>query len=939
MASAAHTPREVFEHWLEKQPDGARVVVACDNDRLLADAKVLDRPTIVDPKGRTWHLAAYRGDDIRFRFAFRRVEKVGRVVIVLVGSGEPDTRLVVTTIGDLLSHDEGTEPLDLSLARYLGRFCPQINFPPEPLRHYREQLLARTDELSSAARKITARWGRPDDWGRAQVAALVLLAQAPALALDDLWPDFDSPAAFAAHAVRLLVTRPELRSLQPVVRDFLRASVSALPGLGNHLHWCEPEPEELAAFLVLRAFATQHQLQNPTVQLAGAGLLAVDHEWTLFEGVARLATDLLRQQGVWPEVEAAAGSYLNAKRVEKLLALTGNNLSDGPSLANFIAKERLVPVRAAVLRRLFLRVLAHSEELPQVVSAWKSAEAGNLVESDGSARSETAHPAQAMLNLFFAWARIEATLRQPQPKPSQPAALLDVFEQGGWHRLETDLGQLPHLAQQSADDEVIGGIARLAFGETGDDHRPEPGSLKDRIRISQQRFDERLADLLRPSPDDFIAGAWCSTHYLRNQLKTTVDSLSLGHTEGRVWVLVFDGMRFDTWRLVVKPLLAEHFTVTDDRPLFCVPPSFTTVARASLLGGSGPKHWQGFQGQWTGDEFALAAKNLGFNQPEAKAKLRIQKEAETLKARRKLSGADAEAATVNILIYGISDECHDFQGDFGLFHQKIRNDLLGNPSQGVGGIVDDLLRRIQPEDEVVVVSDHGFTEMLLGDACVVPVTEITAANRSPKDDVHWRFAIGFRPTGAANAVPVEFDGDVYHMAVGRQWFCREGTKQPSRYSHGGCTMAEMVVPAARLKRVTGKSARVIIENLPEQIEIPEDVTQEVSFNLRNRGTVAVDFVVEARTNLGETVLQTNGRLAAGDARPFTMRLLGRYRQTPLRDLDPTGTLQAVTVRLRHANLKGSMIEPPDGQLTLPIFIKAKATKLDTDALAGLDNIC
>ena len=44
-----------------------------------------------------------------------------------------------------------------------------------------EELLARTGELTGAAKKITARWGKPDDWGRAQVAALTLLANAPHL--------------------------------------------------------------------------------------------------------------------------------------------------------------------------------------------------------------------------------------------------------------------------------------------------------------------------------------------------------------------------------------------------------------------------------------------------------------------------------------------------------------------------------------------------------------------------------------------------------------------------------------------------------------------------------------------------------------------------------------------------------------------------------------
>jgi hypothetical protein len=938
MATPAHSPREVFEVWLERQAKDARVVLVCDTDHLLADAKVLAKPTVVDPKGRTWQLAAYRGDDLRFRYAFRRAQQAGPTVLVLVGSGLPDARLDVSTLSDLLAHDESTEPLDLSLARYLGRFCPQINFPPAPLRHYREALLGRTAELSAAAKKITSRWGRPDDWGRAQVAALVLLAEAPQLALDDLSPELDTPAEAAAHVVRLRVARPELKAVASTVRDYLQASLASIPTHAQLLHWTEPQAEELAAFLVLRAFAAQHQLQNPTAQLTGLGLLPTDCTWPDFEPLTREVLDLLRQQGVWPQIEAAAGNYLTPKRVEKLLTLTGQSLPDGASLATFVARERLLPVRAAVLRRLALRVLAQPSELAAVISTWQAQAEDGPVETEVGGAVGDAQAVQAVINLLFVWHRIEATLRQPVPEVNQPPTLLDAYEQAGWHRLDIDLGQLPHLATQAKDAEVLRAVHALAFGEHGDDQRPQPGSLKERVRAAQHRLDERLAALIRPSADDFIAGARCSAHYLRTQLRPTVDALTLGNREGKVWILIFDGMRFDTWRFVVKPLLAEHFTVLDDRPHFCVPPSFTTVARASLLAGGGPKHWQGFQGQWTGDEFTLAARNFGLNQPEAKATLRLQKEAETLKARGKLNKADADATLVNILIYGISDECHDFYGDFGSFQEKIRHDLLGNPAKGMGGILDDLLRRIGPADEVAVISDHGFTELLTGDACPVSPAEVAAVGRNLKDDLQWRYAVGFAPKAAVGTVPVEFDGDLHHMAVGRQWFCREGTKQPARFAHGGCTLAEMVVPAARLKRVTGKAARVVLQGLPELITLAEDAVQEQAFQLRNLGTVPVDFTVEARTNLGEILVQTSAKLTAGESRSFTLRLVGRYRQTPLRDLDPTGTLQAVTLRLRHTNLDGALVEPPDGQITLPIQVKPKATKLDTDALAGLDDL-
>jgi hypothetical protein len=679
-------------------------------------------------------------------------------------------------------------------------------------------------------------------------------------------------------------------------------------------------------------------LQNPTAQLAGLGLLAADRDWTAFDPLTREVTDILRQQGAWGLIEAAASPYLSPKRVEKLLGLAGQELADGASMAQFVCREKLSPVKTTILKQLALRVLSHPSELAAVVTLWQDCQEIQLSEVELGSRQDDTKSGQAIINLLFLWHHIESTLKQPILAANQSALLLDVYEQADWYKLDFYLGQLPHLAEQAKDAEISRAVDALAFGEHGDDQAPDAGSLKDRVRAAQHQLDECLASLIRPSPDAFISGTRCSAHYLRTQLRAEVDERTLGNAEGKVWVLIFDGMRFDTWRFVVRPILAEHFTIQDDRPHYCVPPSFTAVARTSLLAGSGPKQWQGFQGQWTGDEFTLAARNFGLTQPEAKAKLRLQKEAETLKARGKLNKTDSEASIVNILIYGISDECHEFYGDFGSFQEKIRHDLLGNRSKGVGGILDDMLRRIGPDDEVAVISDHGFTELLTGDSCLVPAAEVTAQGRAIKDDVQWRYTAGFAPKAASNTVAVDFNGETLHMAVGRQWFRREGTKQAARYAHGGCTLAEMVVPAARMKRVTGKSARATIQGIPELIIVPEDTVHDQAFQLRNIGTVPVDFSLEARTNLGENLIQSADRLGAGESRSFTLRLFGRYRQTPLRELDSSETLQAVTLRLRHTNLEGALFDPPDGQITLSIQVKPKATKLDTDALAGLDDL-
>src|SRR5207247_10257752 len=121
---------------------------------------------------------------------------------------------------------------------------------------------------------------------------------APSLALDDLWPDVDSPDQFVAHGVRLLLARLELKTLRETVRDFLGSA--ALPIVAPHLHWFELPLAELAAYLVLRGFAPQHTLQNPTAQLAGVGLLPADHDWSRCESLVLPLVKRLKTQGTWP---------------------------------------------------------------------------------------------------------------------------------------------------------------------------------------------------------------------------------------------------------------------------------------------------------------------------------------------------------------------------------------------------------------------------------------------------------------------------------------------------------------------------------------------------------------------------------------------------------------------------------------------------------------
>ncbi|HZM06599.1 MAG TPA: hypothetical protein VFC44_26665 [Candidatus Saccharimonadales bacterium] len=248
------------------------------------------------------------------------------------------------------------------------------------------------------------------------------------------------------------------------------------------------------------------------------------------------------------------------------------------------------------------------------------------------------------------------------------------------------------------------------------------------------------------------------------------------------------------------------------------------------------------------------------------------------------------------------------------------------------------LKRIGPDDLVVLTSDHGFKELLHGDAVTVTEAEAKNAGKSMEESIRWRYIEGFPPAAMPEAVKVPIGIGTSWMAVGRRWFMRQGTKATPRYSHGGLSLAEVVVPGVVLRRVTEKSARAEMLGLPIVLQANEDATVDLQFTVRNTGNCEIEFEVSVVDNLGQELLRKPGHLAPATSAKLSATVLAKYRETPAREPDPTGTVSAVTVRLRHTELEGAWREALDGRASIPVRITPKTVKFETDALKGFDDV-
>lgn len=923
-----YTPVDIFLKWLSERPDQARMVVAVDGDRLLADAGTLGKETVADSQGRVWQMVVFRGDDLAFRLAYRKARTEKRVMVVLARSTDGESKIDVSYVADILAANEGGPALNLSVPAVFRRICPNINFPIAELRRYKECLLERLEAVPGAVDKIVERWGRPDDWGRSQVAALVLLSQHPSWALSDLWPDEIDPAAAIAHGLQVLMSVPQDSPDVAIIRELLQDVIR--PQVREYSFWFDQPVDDVAGYLLIRALAQDLKLQNPTVQLAGLQVFPLDLPVDRLEDLfGKVLSAIKRNVKSSRLLERRAENFITSNRFEKLAVLLPAD-ANGKTIRVMASPAMLFLYLRQCMRAFFANPGASSLGWAAELASHPAskAEFGDMV---GRRRQ-----CLAAVRLARGISGIEARLATSVPAFPHADSLLDWYVSSGHHRLELDATRALHDLV-GCEDEELRNAGQSYFSGIDGEPAPAADSLGMRVRQRLDSLDAELAKFVQSDPSRLANDARSVLGFLKDGLQGELTPILSGDSDRRVWVLIFDGMRYDTWEDVVQPLLGEHFTISGGAR-FCVLPSYTLYARTSLFAGATAATWAAEKSATSRDEAALFAKNIGLAAHEVKGKLRFVTDADTTKARAVLGFTDKTARPVNVLIYPISDECHDYKGDLASFNSKIRQDILGDRTTGVRGVLDDLLLRLRPGDLVFATSDHGFIELPPDSALVVSQSEVAAHQTTFASAIFYRYSKHFKPSAMNLEVAVEAGNEPHYLCVGRQWLKREGIGTAVRYSHGGLSLSEVVIPAVRLERVTEKISAVELTGLPPFISVDEDENVKVPFGVRNKGNMDSSYELLVRTNLGDRLLESSNDLATAASQPLSFAVHGAYKLKASGDIDTSGTVKAVELRLRYKDDAGKWKDAADGVVNIPVTVHGKKTKLATDALAGFDEV-
>jgi len=922
------SPDALLQKRASESPQGTRCVLAVDPDNLITWGK----PTLQDRTGRIWKLVIHRGDDWISRVAWQNAWKTTQpILLVLTRSTEDPKKIIVTYIADLLSYAEG-DIIDLSILSFFKSLFPKVNPPLETLVEYKNTFIENAAGVLKVYPQFKQRWGEPDYWSRGQFLTILLMARYPTIPLEEFWCDESDFYSFLTHALRLIL-HPELPEEEnKLVQHVIEASTRQKDE-ESYRPWISVLPEEMAGYLVLRYFlSSKIKAHLGAILKAKVGFTSLDPE--KLSPQIEIVTDLLKASDSWENIQHQAEDWLRGQRLHKALELI--DLSP-EAIGNMLPLKDTPTVFLHGLLRQFLFQWFVSKEIAEFGWVFSMTDHHLLrrLERDENLTAlevETGALLRCLINICL----VAEKLTVKMPRFENPEDLLNWYTKNKIHLLELQTSEAYAKLEMVKDDELAkSGYLYLMGSEN---------CLKNRVHSFLETLDSILSEFIRKDPQKFFYGPRSAHRIISKTLRKFKPE-----PKGRVWLLLMDGMRLDTWESIIKPIFLEHFEVVEgeDQNYFSILPSKTDVARRSLLAGGLGTDWKNYLGKPTREERILVAKALGISINDVNSRLCFVTDAETTKSRvQKMGFGDEHSCDYNILIYPISDDLHHFYSDtLASLNQKIKQTM--KTQQGTRGIMDDLKYRIRPGDLVLVTSDHGFIELDPARAIEIKRAEAYNAKVSLEDTVAYRYIKGFYPKGKdlGSTIIVNWEESseekkkktVFTLPVGRTWFRREGG-QSATYSHGGVSLAEMIVPGVLLRPIVQRTSRVEYIDLPTMFEVREDEVCKFEFGIWNSGNTDSGFEIQGETNLGEKLKDLKGYLTANERHPIEVSFTPHYETGVDRQILREKTTTSLIFILKYNDSKGVLKEFPNSREIVHVTVKPKATKIDTDALKSFDDI-
>lgn len=813
MKKAIQTVTDYFESTISGLPFATNLVLTLDPDRFLKLNK-----EFVDTNGKKWEVIHYFGNDLTFRKEYSNKSK-DRAPIVIWITYPPERKegkIDLSYIFDIIQKTEKT--IDLSLHDILDKIIHGETWPDELFKYTREigNDLSHFRSLHQTLRKQLPQKA-PLNINHAK--AIVIALRNPQIPIEELILRSITPEEGLNKYVGLILSYDVDKDDTKLLREIVESN---LPQVTSEIApWLELNNQDLGTFLYLLDIAKRYHVANPIVQLKGIGLLSFDPDPLDHQRITKILENTNSQPDLKLCIMKIAEKRLGAKELSKLIDCM--NLKTPTQMAQAIQKEKC-PLFVYTLSIQFLKKTTKNKELDPKDLNWTRTLDNHPIITD-KIETDFSQRAIVMLHFLAGMASILQALAEPFEPKNDLAAIIDWYKESGIFKVELTIARVNRSLKSIYDDEL-----RKTLAE-------QLSKVRKQATRKLEATDLNLASLIEKSWKGYVSHPRLAINVLHDYI------LNRGITPTKtrkIWILIFDGMRLDTWEETVKPVMSSKFEVREERLYITMLPSETDVARVAILAGASPVDWANYEGGYTSDHNILASRLFHLSRIEGKQKLRITVSSETDHAQRRL---DEGEFLYNVLIYHLSDDwIHTFRGDVCELNDNIKGTLKRV-------ILPDLERRIHEEDYVILTSDHGFIELTPNDGMLVDTRrkhdQITRTEKKPV--VAYRLLKNIQHSSGYR---IAFNNyEFFTVAKGRKWFSRPRGRY-SRYAHGGISLDEMVVPGALIGKIVIPRVELSLR-CPDLVRLVEDTSSKIDAELENRGNKETEFVLIIATNTGE----------------------------------------------------------------------------------------
>lgn len=873
---------EILLKKVSKLPDAARLIFVVDPNLLL------ELPIqLADKHKKVWKVYRYNGNDLELRIAYRdtikRNEKLLVHAVPRTSVGPGAKSIVFNYIGDLAA--AANEIIDFSPHRILS----DIYTDPLPAALYDEPLLSLWSRNIDSFLKNLSQYiklsGKNQVLDRYDAIALSLsTAYAELCAIQQFVNLPYEPIERLRVYVKLMLAAKHEDPTHELMSTLFRGSDD------NQVvaKWTSINPSSLRRLMYVYLAAQRYMIPTPLITVRGQSLLEFDSRG-LEKDIESVAVGLNRDSLLLSGLAEMTEDGFTEEEVTRLSQ--DFRFGSYDDIIESLAIETSPLICLCIVKKFLIERVSN----------------------------ETAISALSKLNLFPLESR-ETKLALTKYK-EQAERAISILSKIAW--LEKTIASAPKVIDGSLDAIIQAYYSRelylleFVFSEISDLSRlwkdaAVKSSLDQYLVRKRLQLDQILGDLDKTLAEK-ITSDWSGyTNYPRLNTKILRDILQPGiPRKETVWIIVFDGLRLDSWEKVVWPRLQQYFALDGDFNLYLSAlPSYTDISRVSFFAGALPPFWKDWFSKQTSNHNILLPKLLGFNKDNARSKVQIIARSEEKVEQQELGLGKFQ---YNALIFNISDTwIHTEKGSLVQVNETIQRKLESL-------VIPELENCIGPNDTVIVTSDHGFIE--LREQYRVQVDDKREWNdfaNEYQSPIYYRYLREIEnPTGKK----IQYDSNTWWtLPVGFDWYDRPKGK-PTRYSHGGISMAEMVVPGIKLKKIVERNIELnmIVEPISECLE--GDMV-DFHVTISNQGSLAADVAI---------VLYASGRaISEGKARVDVGR--SNRWSTKFEANEITKAIEVVATYRDQKNSEQSMRR----SIEVPMKETVKV-KIDTSALDVFDN--